>query len=171
MTRYFTIFLTILSLLPSAVLAESFSGKVIGMADGDTISVMRLGRAEKVRLSGIDTPEKKQPFGHRAKQLTSELAFGKIVTVKISGRDRYGRWIAEVILPDGRSLNRELLRAGLAWWYRSYSRDERLGRLEAEARGSRRGLWRDPRPVPLWEFRKQQRERKVPAAPREDSRR
>lgn len=169
--RPFPSFLLLFLLIPSLAVAESFSGKVVGIADGDTISVMRSGRAEKVRLQGIDTPEKKQAFGSRAKQLTSDLVFGKIVTVKVSDRDRYGRVIGEVILPDGRSLNRELLRAGFAWWYRAYSRDETLGSLEAEARTQRRGLWRDREPTPPWEFRKKQRERKATSAPAPDSKR
>lgn len=161
----------LLLLLPSLAFAESFSGKVVGVSDGDTISVMRSGRAEKVRLLGIDAPEKKQAFGNRAKQYASELAFGKIVTVNVSDRDRYGRSVGEVILPDGRSLNRELVRAGFAWWYRAYSRDKTLGTLEAEARAQRRGLWRDPKPLSPWEFRKAQRAQREPTTPKLNSRR
>lgn len=164
-------FVLLLFLLPSLAFAESFSGKVVGVSDGDTISVMRSGRAEKVRLLGIDAPEKKQAFGNRAKQYASELAFGKIVTVNVFDRDRYGRSVGEVILPDGRSLNRELVRAGFAWWYRAYSRDKTLGALEAEARAQRRGLWRDPKPLPPWEFRKAQRAQRESTTPKSNSRR
>ncbi|MGH7257019.1 MAG: thermonuclease family protein [Nitrospiraceae bacterium] len=121
------------------------------MIHGDSI---RDGKAEQIRLNGIDCPEKKQPFGTRAKQFTSQEAFGKEVTVKEVGRDRYGRTLAEVILPDGRSLNQELLKAGLAWWFRKYSKDIGLGDLEDEARLANRGLWADKNPVPPWEWRR-----------------
>lgn len=130
-----------------------FIGKVVGITDGDTIKVLHEGKAERIRLSGIDCPEKKQSFGTRAKQFTSEHAFGKTVTVQPTGGAHRGRTIAEVILPNGRSLNQELLKAGLAWWYRKYSKDVRLGALENEARLAKRGLWVDPQPVPPWEWR------------------
>jgi micrococcal nuclease len=107
--------LLIFILTPSFSFAASFSGKVVGISDGDTISVMRSGRAVKARLSEIDCPEKKQPFGARAKRFTSELAFRKVVTVNVVNVGRYGRTVGEVILPDGRSLNRELVRSGMAW--------------------------------------------------------
>lgn len=141
-------------LIPTVVLAESFSGKVVKASDGDTISVMHRGRAQRIRLHGIDTPEKGQAFGNRAKKFTSDLVFGRIVTVQVVDMDRYGRIVGEVILADGRSLNRELVRAGLAWWYREYSKDKSLGELEERARTARRGLWIDPNPIPPWEFRK-----------------
>ena len=132
----------------------AFRGKVVGAADGDTITVLHDGHGERVRLHGIDAPEKGQPFGNRAKQYASELTFGNIVTVEPTDRDQYGRIVADVRLPDGRSLNREMVRAGLAWWYRRYSHDPELARLEAEARAARRGLWADPHPVPPWEWRR-----------------
>src|SRR2546425_7886966 len=103
--------------LPSLAFAD-FSDLVVGVTDGDTIKVLRNGKAEKIRLHGIDCPEKSQPFGTRAKQFTSEMVFGKTVTVHVTDRDRYGRTVADVILPDGTNLNRELVKAGLAWWYK-----------------------------------------------------
>ena len=143
--------------LAGSALAETFTGQVIGVTDGDTISVLRAGRREVVRLRGIDAPERRQAYGERAKQHAAALAFGKVVAVEAAGRDRHGRLLAEVRLPDGRSLNQELVRAGLAWWFRRYSTDATLGRLEAEARGARRGLWSDPAPVPPWEHRRGRR--------------
>ena len=107
---------------------------MVGVTDGDTITVLRNGRHEALRLHGIDAPEKGQAFGERAKQFTSGLAFGKTVVVRVKGRDRYGRTIGDVSLPDGRNLNQEVVRAGYAWWYRRYSADQRLAVLEAEAR-------------------------------------
>jgi endonuclease YncB( thermonuclease family) len=90
----------------SLLLAADFTGRVVGISDGDTISVPHDGRAEKIRLNGIDCPEKRQAFGQRAKQFTSKLAFGKDVTVKTFGHDKYRRTIGDVISPDGRMLNR-----------------------------------------------------------------
>ncbi len=146
------IFSIILSLLfTSPLWAEEFTGKVVGVSDGDTITVMRLGRGEKVRLYGIDCPEKGQAFGNRAKQFTSEMVFGKEVLVKTHGCDRYGRILGDVFLPDGQSLNQELVRAGYAWWFRRYSNDVTLARLEEEARAAKVGLWADPHAVPPWE--------------------
>jgi len=131
----------------------TFTDRVVGVADGDTITVMYDGRGVRVRIHGIDAPEKGQPFGQRAKQFVSDLVFGKDVTVRPVTKDRYGRTVAEVILDDGRSLGEELVRAGLAWWYKRYSNDATLGDLENEARIAKRGLWSDPNPTPPWEFR------------------
>ncbi|AMV70741.1 nuclease [Desulfuromonas sp. DDH964] len=143
----------LLFLSTSPVFALSFSGKVVKVSDGDTIQVMHDGHAEKIRLAGIDCPEKKQAFGQAAKRFTLDLAAQKVVTVKIETTDRYGRTVGEVILPGGKSLNRELVRAGYAWWYQKYSSDTTLGLLESEARAAHRGLWAVPDPVPPWEWR------------------
>ena len=131
---------------------------MVGVSDGDTITVMHNGKGERIRLHGIDCPEKRQAFGNRAKQFTSTLVFGKTVTVQVMDRDRYGRTVGEVLLPDGRSLNRELVRAEFAWWYRRYAPDdETLDQLEHEARGTQRGLWADPHAVPPWEWRRRRK--------------
>ena len=114
------------------------------------------GQGERIRLHGIDCPEKRQAFGNRAKQFTSNLVFAKTVTVQALDRDRYGRTVGVVLLPDGRSLNHELVRAGLAWMYRRYTNDQSLSDLEEEARVARRGLWAEPDPIPPWEGRKMQ---------------
>lgn len=140
-------------LLFAAVPAYGWSGRVTGVADGDTISVLREGRAVKIRLYGIDCPEKHQAFGQRARQFTSSLAFGKEVEVRPVERDRYGRLVAWVFV-GSRCLNEDLLRAGYAWHFKRYSRDRHLAELELQARAARTGLWRDPDPVPPWDFRK-----------------
>lgn len=153
---------SVLGLLLGADLARAaeppFSGRVVGVSDGDTIVVLRerdgKRSEEKIRLAEVDTPEKKQAFGQRAKQRTSELVFGKTVAVVPHTRDRYGRLVAEVRLPDGRSLGRVLVEDGLAWHYVQYSRNRELGALEAAARKARRGLWADSSPRPPWEFRR-----------------
>ncbi len=137
----------------SSALAADFTGRVIGVSDGDTITVLHNGKGERIRLHGIDCPEKRQAFGNRAKQFTSNLVFAKTVTVQAVDRDRYGRTVGVVLLPDGRSLNHELVRAGLAWMYRRYTNDQSLSDLEEEARVARRGLWADPDAVPPREWR------------------
>lgn len=141
-------------LLATAVAAEEFRGKVVGVTDGDTIKVLHAGRPEVIRLSGIDAPEKGQAFGERAKQFTASLVFGQTVSVRIKERDRYGRTVGDVVLPDGRGVSQELVRAGYAWWFRRYSADHRLASLEAEARAAHLGLWADPHPAPPWEWRR-----------------
>jgi endonuclease YncB( thermonuclease family) len=136
-----------------AVSADEFTGKVVGISDGDTIVLIEQ-TPMKIRLSGIDCPEMGQDFGSRAKAATSEVVFGEVVTIRQHGHDRYGRIVADGILPDGRNLNHGLLRRGLAWWYRKYApHDPILPKLEAEARAAKVGLWSQPNPVPPWEWR------------------
>ncbi len=126
---------------------------MVGVSDGDTITVLHNGKGERIRLHGIDCPEKRQAFGNRAKQFTYNLVFAKTVSVQFVDRDRYGRTVGVVLLPDGRSLNRELVKAGFAWWYRRYApEDDTLKQLEQEARQAKRGLWADPHPVPPWQW-------------------
>ncbi len=144
--------------------AAGFAGKVVGVHDGDTFTILHEGKAEKVRVNGIDCPELGQPFGKNAKQYASGLIFGRVVTVTVFGRDRYGRTIGDALLADGRCLSKELVRAGLAWQYRQYSKDKDLAALEAEARFSRRGLWADARPVAPWDWRKAAREKSAARA-------
>jgi len=133
----------------------TFTSTVLGVTDGDTLTVLANGAREKVRLTGIDCPESDQPFGSQATQLTTQLALEKVVTVTDFGRDKYHRLLGEVVLPDGRLLNRELVREGFCWWYRKYAPENgELERLETEAREARKGLWADSQPVPPWEWRK-----------------
>ncbi len=137
----------------SAGPTAAFKGEVVGVMDGDTVEVMRKGVAVRVRLDGIDCPEKSQAFGARAKQFTSRAAFGKVVEIVDSGQDRYGRTLGEVILPDGSSLNRQLVSEGYAWWYQRYSDDQDLRRRQEEARKAGKGLWADPNVIPPWIYR------------------
>jgi len=133
--------------------SEDFTGKVVGIVDGDTLTVLRRDKPERVYLNGIDCPEKAQPFGLRAKNFTSTLAFGQIVTVKPTARDKHGHIIADVVLPDGRLLQYELVKAGLAWWYSRREVNQRLRDFQEEARLAKRGLWVDPDPIPPWDWR------------------
>jgi len=140
--------------VPPTLPVSQFSGKVVSVLDGDTIDVLYNRRAKRIRLNGIDAPEKGQAFGQKAKQFVSEQAFGKEVTVRTFGLDKYGRTIGDVFLPDGRMLNEELVREGLAWWYREYAPSNvTLEKLEAEAREAKRNLWSHKKPVPPWVYR------------------
>ena len=142
----------------TAAAFADFSGKVVAVKDGDTLEVLTNRVPVRVRLYGIDCPEKGQAFGQKAKRFTSDLVFGKTVKVREKDRDRYGRTVGEVIIEDGRSLNRELVRAGLAWWYQRYAPKEAdLQALERDARKARAGLWADADPVPPWKWRKGKR--------------
>lgn len=156
MRLFLTASLTIL--LVSSVLAGEFSGQVVGVIDGDTIDVLHDERAERIRLKGIDCPEKGQPYGTRAKQATSELVFGKDVTLEALAKDKYGRTIATVLLPNGTNVNHTLVKDGWCWWYRKYAPgDTVLEGLEREAREKKIGLWADPQPMPPWIYRKTSR--------------
>ena len=148
-------------LLVQPCLAADFSGPVTDVLDGDTIKVSRNHRTVTIRLNGIDTPEKGQAYGHKAGEFVVLQAFGKEVTVQTFGLDKYGRTIGDVYLPGGALLNKELVKAGLAWWYCKYSADQSLALLEIEARETKRGLWQDPKPVPPWVYRKRQRGQSV----------
>ncbi len=148
--------------IPSAQVKAlpEFTGEVIDVSDGDTIKVRHImiqGKFENVSLAGIDCPEENQAFGKIAKKFTSEMVLGKEVTIGITKIDPREGIIGEVTLPDGKSLNRELVKAGLAWRDALSARDSSLGELEAEARKFRLGLWADDYPIPPWEFRKLQK--------------
>lgn len=146
-----------LALLTFPGITLAWSGKVIAVHDGDTISVMHSGRVEKVRLFGIDCPERGQDFGTRAKEFAADFAFGKIAEVSPVDRDQYSRTVAWVSV-EGKSLNKELVKAGLAWWYRRHAEDAiELMDLECEARKNKVGLWSRPNPVPPWKFRRNKR--------------
>ncbi|MBI3606514.1 MAG: thermonuclease family protein [Nitrospirae bacterium] len=156
LNRVVLLVLAFATLLPLPALARpfTFSGTVVSVHDGDTISVVRRNQVEKVRLAGIDCPELRQAFGPRAKQFTSRLASGQMVSVRVWDVDSYGRKVGDVTLPDGRSLNRELVAAGFAWRLTKSSKNKEFARLEGDARRAKRGLWADAHPKPPWEFRK-----------------
>lgn len=136
--------------------AESFAGKCVGISDGDIISVMHDGKAEKIRLAGIDCPEKSQDFGEKAKKFTSGLVFNKNVGVEVQDHDQYNRTVG-VVTVGKVNVNRELVKNGMAWNYVKYSNDKTLADLEAEARKNHVGLWCVTNQVPPWEFRKRQK--------------
>ena len=151
----FIAFFTLMLYFTGSALAGIVTGNVTGVLDGDTIEVLSRHHADRIRLSGIDCPEKGQAFGKKAKQAASALVFGKEVTLQTHGHDKYKRTLAYVFLLDGTNVNHALVKDGWCWWYRKYAPgDTVLQRLEMEAREAQRGLWADPQPLPPWEWRK-----------------
>jgi endonuclease YncB( thermonuclease family) len=142
------------ALLPLQVQAETFDAKVVAVIDGDTLSVLHNGGKERVILYGIDCPESTQEFGPEAQKYTDESCYGKMVTIETKGTDPRGRTIAVVTLPDGNSLNKQLLEQGLAWWSDKFAPGEtRFQVLQASARTKKIGLWSGSNPIPPWLFR------------------
>jgi endonuclease YncB( thermonuclease family) len=142
----------ILFSLPAIASAEAVSGKVVGVTDGDTITVLINGRPQHVRLSDIDAPESRQAFGQRAKQSLSDLVFGKDVQLTITDRDRYGRLVARV-RQGSTDVNLEQVNRGMAWAYRKYTHDEAVIMAESRARVRASGLWSEDDQTPPWEWR------------------
>lgn len=160
MTRVGAWLILAVALIAGDASADTLSGRVVRVVDGDTLVLLLASQQqERVRLAGIDCPERGQPFGRQAKARLTDLAAGRSVTVDWHKRDRYGRIVGKV-LDGGQDLNLALVRDGMCWWYRKYAdeqapRDQRLYReAEETARAARRGLWRDKNPVPPWEWRR-----------------
>ena len=129
-----------------------FTGRVVSVADGDTITVLRDRTQVKVRLLEIDAPEKAQAFGTKSKESLSEMCFGKTAELADKGRDRYGRTLARVSC-DGVDANAEQVRRGMAWVYDRYVTDKTLYAVQEAANAERRGLWQDEKPVAPWKWR------------------
>lgn len=130
------------------------SGKVISILDGDTYELLLDGKPTRVRMEGIDAPEKGMPYYKVAKRHLGDLCFGKVVQLKVTGPDKYGRTLAFSYLEDGTELGHEMIKAGMAWHYTKYSSDPELAALEIEARKNKIGLWADENPMAPWENRK-----------------
>jgi micrococcal nuclease len=135
-------------LFPLAVGAH----QVVGIADGDTMTLLVDRRPLKIRLANIDAPEKKQPFGQRSKESLSNLCWGKDATYQAQTIDKYGRTVA-VVTCGGVEANRAQVERGMAWVYAKYNADLSLPKVMAAAKASGKGLWVDKAPVPPWEFR------------------
>ena len=117
-----------------------FQGRVVAIVDGDTVEVMHEGRAERIRLNGIDAPERRQAFGRRAQDFLGEMIFKQNVRVVVRSKDRYGRTVADLFL-GAKNVNHEMVRAGMAWWFRRYApRDLVLRDLEERAREDRKSV-------------------------------
>lgn len=142
-----------------ALHGETFQGKVVGISDGDTITVLDSSKAQhKIRLAGIDAPERSQAFGERSKQHLSDLVFGKTVTVDWSKTDKYGRTVGKVIV-NGQDANLSQVQEGLAWHYKQYEKEQPVpdrgsyAQAEIAARTRKIGLWYDAAPIAPWDFR------------------
>ena len=144
--------------------ADTLSGKVVGVADGDTFTLLLADNTtKKIRLHGVDAPERKQPFGTVSRQQLSKLVFQKQVSVQQTDIDRYGR-VVGIARVDGLVVNEEMLRSGLAWHYTEYDDNPRWAQLEREARQRGVGLWSERSPVAPWQWRREQRQARKPAA-------
>ena len=143
-----------------AVFAAKLTGRVVHVADGDTVTVLDTSNMQhKIRVAGIDAPERRQPYGQISRKHLSVLVGGKSVIIEWHKRDRYGRVVGKILL-DGRDVGLEQIRAGLAWHYKRYEREQspedRRSYAEAElaAKSGRIGLWRELDPMPPWQFRR-----------------
>ena len=148
-------FIASLMLVSISHTQSSIQGKVVGVADGDTITVLQNSKQYKIRLHGVDTPEKKQNFGMKAKKFTSNMVFQKKVKIVSYGTGKYGRTIGIVYIGQ-KCLNEELVKNGFAWVYKKYCSEPFCNdwlQLEKEARENKLGLWIDDDPVPPWKYR------------------
>ncbi|MCG7360422.1 thermonuclease family protein [Roseomonas sp. ACRSG] len=124
--------------------AADLTGRVVAIPDGDTLTLLTPERRQvRVRLHAIDMPESRQPYGTRARQELSALAFRQEVRVEVMDTDRYGRTVGQVWVGD-LNVNAEMVRRGAAWVYRQFNRDPALMALERGAREAQRGLWALP---------------------------
>ena len=142
---------------------EEFTGKVIGVTDGDTIKVLVNKESVTVRLEGIDAPESGQSYGKKSKEALAEMVAGKTVTVKKTGTDKYKRTLGIVIVGDA-DANAKMVEDGWAWHFKKYNDEERLAKLEDAARKAKRGLWADEKPLAPWEYRARQKTPEVKEA-------
>lgn len=150
--------------------AITIAGKVVGVSDGDTVTVLDTSKTQfKIRLEGIDAPEKAQPFGQKSKEHLSDLVFGKQVEVQSNKTDKYGRTVGKVLV-NGKDANLEQVRAGFAWHYKEYQKEQSASdraayaNAETSAQSNRLGLWRAPKPMPPWEWRHGGKNEPTPAS-------
>ena len=123
--------------------------------DGDTIKVVINGKEEKIRLYGIDTPEKKQAYGQAATAAIKQILTGRDIKIKTMTKDKYGRSVA-MVYADGKNVNEIMVKAGYAWVYRKYCKDDFCNdwlKYEKQAKKTNRALWQDGNPEPPWEWR------------------
>ena len=145
--------------LCAQIYAQSLTGKVIGIKDGDTVVVIDAANNQTtLRLAEVDCPEKKQAFGTKAKQFTSDAVYLKEVKYIVTDTDRYGRSIAKVYYDDNKYLSAEIIKNGFGWQYKKYSTSKLLANLEQEARTNKRGLWVEPNPIYPSNFRRNKKQ-------------
>jgi len=161
--RFTNLFSLALLLFSFGLNAGTIQGKVVSVADGDTITVLDATNTQhKIRLQGIDAPEKAQPFGQKSKQSLSQMVQSKQVTVEYQKKDKYGRTLGKV-LHNGTDVCLEQIKLGMAWHYKQYKSDQPkedralYDQTEQDARAKKAGLWIDKAPTPPWEFRRQKK--------------
>jgi endonuclease YncB( thermonuclease family) len=138
---------------------EQLEGRAVKIADGDTFTLLTTGKTQvKIRLNGIDAPEKGQDYWVASKDFLGKLLAGRSLRVRVTGKDRYGRLIGDVYV-DRLWVNSSMVEAGLAWHFLKYSHDPELAKAEAEARKQLAGLWKQPGAIPPWEFRAQHKKK------------
>jgi endonuclease YncB( thermonuclease family) len=136
----------------------TLSGRVVALKDGDSFVLLAGKTQHPVRIAGIDAPEWSQRYSNASKRTLSGLVFNRSVVARCSKRDRYGRNVCRVFGDNGQDIGLEMVRAGMAWWYRGYAREqtpeERGAYQGAEdaARVTKRGLWTDAKPIPPWQY-------------------
>lgn len=155
------LFATFFLLFTCNLQAASLQGKVINVADGDTITVLDTHKNQhKIRLQGIDAPEKSQPYGQKSKQSLYQLVHSQMVSIEFQNKDKYGRIVGKVIL-NGNDICFEQIKLGMAWHYKRYQSEqpkedrETYSQAEQSAKSQSLGLWKDTNPIPPWEFRHQ----------------
>ena len=132
-------------------------GRVVGIKDGDTIELLTSDKeTHNIRLAHVDTPERGQAYGKRAKEFTSDFCYGQRATINITDKDRYQRLVGEVTV-DGKELNLAIIEAGFGWHYKKYSKSKVHAAAETNARNKKRGLWSDKRAVAPWDYRAHKR--------------
>ncbi len=160
MIRFLSIFSILVAFsLGNMASANIIHGRVVGVSDGDTVTVIDVNKTQyKIRLAGIDAPEKAQAYGQKSKESLSELVFGKQVDVEWSKQDRYGRTVGKIMLA-GVDINLEQIKRGMAWHYKQYQNEQSpedrdaYAQYQSQAQERRVGLWRDPAPIEPAVFR------------------
>jgi micrococcal nuclease len=145
--------LALAAVCPDFSWAADFVARVVTVHEGDRLTIRHKGHNETINLKDIDCPDLKQPYGKEAKHATAAYVANRDVVVRGLTRDKQGRVSAEVVLHDGRSVGRELLKEGLAWWQRSTSTNAGFEVIEELAKASGKGLWADSNPVPPWKWK------------------
>ena len=133
--------------------SNNLSGNVVKIIDGDTYDIIVDGKQTRIRMFGIDAPERGMDYYKVSKQYLGELCMNQGIHLEIVNTDRYGRIVAKSFLPDGRELGAEMIRAGMAWHFKRYSDDQVLATLETTARENQVGLWSISNPIPPWDYR------------------
>ena len=139
--------------------ADTLTGKVVRIADGDTVTILVGDHQVRIRLFGIDAPERGQDYSRKSKEALADLVFGKEVRVIVRDKDRYGRTVGDIYVGDT-FVNEKMVKDGWAWNYARYSKSKHYAELEREAREAKKGLWAGMNPVPPWEYRAKERAEK-----------